>query len=98
MMREGSSKEKDLDSKRKKVLQVTLESNDEESEYCLSEFCFMSIEEEKDDDFERAFEEQYVEPIYMAKKNKELKEQLEATTMENYDFRGELRSKVEELT
>lgn len=52
----------------------------------------------KNEDFERAFEEQYVEPIYMAKTNKGLKEKLEATTKENYDLKGELRSKDEELT
>lgn len=36
----------------------------------------MVIEEEREDDFKRSFEELYVKTIYMAKKNKELKEQL----------------------
>lgn len=40
----------------------------------------MTIEEEWEEDFERAFQELYVETIYLAKKNKELKEQLEAIT------------------
>lgn len=52
----------------------------EESEDSVSEFCFMTIEEEWEEDFERAFQELYVETIYLAKKNKELKEQLEAIT------------------
>lgn len=34
----------------------------------------------REEDFERAFEELYMETIRMAKKNKELKEQLEART------------------
>lgn len=51
MMHEHPSKEKDLDPKKNAVLQVSLESDDKESEYCLSEFSFMTIEEKKDEDF-----------------------------------------------
>lgn len=38
----------------------------------------MAIEKEKEEDFDRAFEELYVESIYMAKTNKKLREQLKA--------------------
>lgn len=41
--------------------------------------------------------ELYVEIIHMAKKNNELKEQLQGITGENDIFMGELRSKDEEL-
>lgn len=41
--------------------------------------------------------ELYVEIIHMAKKNNELKEQLQGITEENDIFMGELRSKDEEL-
>lgn len=40
----------------------------------------MTNEEEWEEDFEKAIEELYVENIYLAKKNKELKEQLEVIT------------------
>lgn len=40
----------------------------------------MAIEEEIEEDFQRAFKELYVETICMTKKNKELKEQLEGIT------------------
>lgn len=57
MMNEYPSKDKDLDPKGKKVLQATLELDDQGSEDYLSEFYFMVIEEGKEEDYERAFEE-----------------------------------------
>lgn len=53
----------------------------------------MAIEEKREKDFERAFEELYVVNICMAKKNKELKEHLEAITKEKYVIKEELWSK-----
>lgn len=41
----------------KRVLQATMESNDEGSEDYISEFCFMAIDEGKEGDYERASEE-----------------------------------------
>lgn len=73
-MHECPIKDNDQDLKGKKVLQATMESNDDDSNNCLSEFCFMAIEEEKEEDFEMALDEFYVETIYVVKKNKELKE------------------------
>lgn len=69
MMHECPTKDKDQDPKGKKVLQATVALDDEESENCLSKFCSMAIEEESEDDFERAFEEHYMETIHVAKKN-----------------------------
>lgn len=51
-MHECPSKDKDIYTKGKKVLQNTLELDDEGSENCLSEFDFMAIEEEKEETFE----------------------------------------------
>lgn len=51
-MHECPSKDKDIYTKGKKVLQNTLELDDEGSENCLSEFDFMAIEEEKEEAFE----------------------------------------------
>lgn len=39
---------------------------DDEGDDCLCEFCFMNIEEERKEDFERAFGELYVKSIWMA--------------------------------
>lgn len=61
MIHECPTNDKDQDPKRKKVLQATMDSEDEGSEDCLSEFYFMTIEEEREEDFERAFKELYVE-------------------------------------
>lgn len=58
----------------------------------------MVIKEEREEDFERAFEELYVKTLYMAKKNKELKEQLEAITKEKDALEKKLRSKEVGLT
>lgn len=43
----------------------------------------MTFKEEREENFERVFEELYVETICMVKKSKELKEQLEAIAKEN---------------
>lgn len=72
-MTECPNKEKDQKPKGKKVLHATVESDDKGDD-CLSVFCFMVIEEEREEHFERAFD---VESMCMAKKNKELREQLE---------------------
>lgn len=58
----------------------------------------MVIEEEREEDFERAFEELYMETICIAKKNKELIKQLKAINNENDIFKGELKSKEEDHT
>lgn len=81
-MHEYPTKDTDHDPKGKKVLHTTMELDNEDRDDCLSEFCFMATKEEKEEDFERAFEERYVETIYMSKKNKELNEQLETINME----------------
>lgn len=57
-----------------------MHSNDEGNEDCISECWFMAIDEEREEDFKRAFKELYVETIHMAKKNKELRKQFEAIT------------------
>lgn len=57
MMCECPSKDNDLNPKWMKVLQATLESDDVGSEDCLSEFYYMTIKEEREEDFESAFEE-----------------------------------------
>lgn len=66
----------------------------------------MAIEEEREKVFERAFEEIYTETICMAKKNKELKEHLEAITKEKCHIGGtkeqgrdltQSKAKVQEL-
>lgn len=56
-----------------RLLQAIVESDGEGNEDCLSEFCFMAIEEENEEDFKRTFEELYMKTICMTKKNKELK-------------------------
>lgn len=48
-----------------------MELDDDGSDNYLSEFCFMTIEEVKEEDFERTFEEFYLETIHVAKKNKD---------------------------
>lgn len=98
VMHECLSMDKDYDPKAMKVLYTTFESDDEGSEDFLSEICFMVIEKEREEDFVRASKELFVETICMAKKNKNLKEQLEAITKEKYILKEELRSKEEELT
>lgn len=54
MMIECPSMEKYLHLNGKKVLQVILESDDKGNGNCPSEFCFMSINKEREEDFERA--------------------------------------------
>lgn len=66
-MSECPTKDKDQEPKQKKVLQATLESMDESSEDCFNEFYFMAIEEDREEYFERDFEELYVESMCMAK-------------------------------
>lgn len=75
-MHECQPKDRDQVPERKKVLQAIMESDDEGSEDCLIKFYFMAIEEEREEGFESAFEELFVEIIHMVKKNKELREQL----------------------
>lgn len=94
VMHECLSMDKDYDPKAMKVLYTTFESDDEGSEDFLSEICFMVLYTT----FVRASKELFVETICMAKKNKNLKEQLEAITKEKYILKEELRSKEEELT
>lgn len=82
--------------KGRKFSKAPLESDDDEgSEDCLSEFFLMATEEEREEDFERAFEEVYMETIYMTKKNKELKEQLEEISKEKDAQKEDLRGKEE---
>lgn len=76
-MHECPTNNKDQDFKGKKVSQATMDSKDEGSEDSFGEFYLMTIKEESEEDFERAFEDIYVESKCMAKKNKELIEQLE---------------------
>lgn len=57
----------------------------------------MTIEEEREEDFERAFEELYVEIIHIADKKKELNEQLEAITKEIDTLQEKLKCKEMEL-
>lgn len=71
-MHEWPSKDQDHDPKGKKVLQASLKLDTKGSEDCLSDLCFMVIEEEMEENFERAFEELYMETICIAKKDKEL--------------------------
>lgn len=51
------------------VLKATLESGDENSKECFGEFFCMAIEEKREEDIKRAFEEFYVESMCMAKMN-----------------------------
>lgn len=51
MIYEFPIKDKDQNLKAKKVLQATMDSGDERSEDSFREFCFMTIEEEKEEDF-----------------------------------------------
>lgn len=53
----------------------------------------MTFKEEREENFERVFEELYVETICMVKKSKELKEQLEAIAKENKGLDEKHRSK-----
>lgn len=95
-MHEYPSKDMDQDPKAKKVLHDTVDSDDEGSELdCLSEFCFVAIEEEMEIDFETSFYQLYAETIHMTKKNKELREQLQTITQEKGVLEKELRSKDE---
>lgn len=81
------SKGKDLDSKGNKVLQLTIEDNEDS----LGKFCFMTIEEERVEHFERTIEGVYTKTICMAKKNNELIEKMEALIRENDDLNEKSR-------
>lgn len=66
-------------------------------EKTLSEFCFMDIENDKNieenNKLQQAFEDFYHESITLAKKNKEMKNMIEAMAQEN----KELKEKVANL-
>lgn len=60
VMSECRPKDKHQEPKGNKIIQATVESDDEVDD-CLSEFWFMAIKEEREEDFERAFEELHVD-------------------------------------
>lgn len=97
VMHECLTKNNDQDPKEKSVPRVTMESNDDGSDDCLSKFCFVAIEEKKEEDFERAFEEFYVETIHLAKKNKELKKQIEVITKDKDALQEKFKCKELEV-
>lgn len=55
-MHECPIKDRDQDLEGKNVLHPTINLDDEGSEDFLNESCFMVIEEEKEEDFERVIE------------------------------------------
>lgn len=97
-MHECPSQDRDQKPIGKKVLLATVELDDEGSQDCLSEFYFMTIKEEREEDFERVFEKLYVETICMVKKSKEYKEQLEVISKEKDVLEEKFRKKEVELT
>lgn len=93
VMHECPTKDNDQDLMGKRVLQATMKPDDEGSDDCLSEFCFLAMEDGREKDFEWAFEELYVESIYIAKKNKKLIEQIEAINKEKEALKKKLKCK-----
>lgn len=88
----------DQQSKGKMVLKATLESGDENSKECFGEFFCMAIEEKREEDIKRAFEEFYVESMCMAKMNQWLREQLETIKIEKKALEEMLKCKEMKLT
>lgn len=70
MMHDCPSKDKDLDPKGRKFSNLNLNQMMKDVKDYLSEFYFIAIEEEREENFERSFEELYGETICMAKKRK----------------------------
>lgn len=81
----------------KKVLQATMDSDDKGSKDYFEEFCFMTMEEEREADFDRGFEELYVASICMAKKSKKLIEQPETINKGKEVLEEKLKCKEWEL-
>lgn len=95
-------RKKKKDVKGKKMFQDSIDSDekDKEIEEALSDFCFMAMEEEEDEDnndLQQAFEDLNKDSIMLAKKNKELKDMMETMVKEIKKMKDKVASMEKKL-